>query len=332
MKILLVGAAGAIARSLARRLQADGHDVVGIDRRPWAASPIEFHQVDVRKRGAEEVFRKLRPDAVVHTATVTSLVVPGAEERSQINVAGTRAVFDYARAYGVEHCIFVGRHTFYGAGDESPLFHTEDEPPMALNRFPELADLVAADLYAGTALWRFPELTTSVLRACYTLGPSGHGTLASFLRGKRVPMVIGFDPLFQFMHEDDLVAAIVLTLEVRPRGVFNVAGPQPLPLSRVIVGVGRTPLPLPEFVVKATFGRFGLPKLPPGSLGHVKYPVVVDAGAFREHTGFSHTYDEVQTLGAYREAFPPPDDAGHAGHAERPRSPHRARSSVFKRN
>ena len=29
---------------------------------------------------------------------------------------------------------------------------------MALSTFPELADLVAADLYAGTALWRFPEL------------------------------------------------------------------------------------------------------------------------------------------------------------------------------
>ena len=87
-------------------------------------------------------------------ATVTSLVVPG-EERYQINLGGTRAVFDYARAYGVEHCVFVGRHTFYGAGPDSPLFHTEDEPPMELNRFPELADLVASDLYAATALWRF---------------------------------------------------------------------------------------------------------------------------------------------------------------------------------
>jgi UDP-glucose 4-epimerase len=236
-------------------------------------------------------------------ATVTSLMVSG-EERYQVNLGGTRAVFENSRAHGVEHCIFVGRHTFYGAGPEAPLFHTEDEPPIALNRFPELADLVAADLYAATALWRFPELATTVLRVCYTLGPSGHGTLATFLRGRRVPMVLGFDPLFQFLHEDDLAEAIVLTLEKRPRGVFNVAGPQPIPLSRLIAGTGRTPVPLPGPVILAILGRFGLPKLPPGALAHVKFPVLVDARTFRRTTGFAHLRDEVETLRAFREAFP----------------------------
>jgi UDP-glucose 4-epimerase len=303
--VLLPGASGALGRKVAERLAKDGHQVVGIDRRPWRGAPVEFHELDVRKRAAEDVFRKLRPQAVVHMATVTSLALSG-EERYQINLGGTRAVFEHSRAYGVEHCVFVGRHTFYGAGPEAPLFHTEDEPPLALNRFPELADLVAADLYAATALWRFPEVTTSVLRVCYTLGPSGHGTLASFLQGKRVPMILGFDPLFQFMHEDDVVQAIVLTLEKRPRGVFNVAGPQPLPLSRVIIGAGRTPVPMPEIAVLALLGRFGFPKLPPGALGHVKYPVVVDARAFREQTGFAQAYDEMQTLQSYREAFPRP--------------------------
>jgi UDP-glucose 4-epimerase len=302
--VLLPGASGVLGRKVALRLSGDGHQVVGIDRRPWSNAPIEFHEVDLRKRAAEDVFRRTRPQAVVHMATVTSLAVSG-EERYQINLGGTRAVFEHSRAYGVDHCIFVGRHTFYGAGPESPLFHKEDEPPLALNRFPELADLVAADLYAGTALWRFPELTTSVLRACYTLGPSGHGTLASFLRGRRVPMIIGFDPLFQFMHEDDLVQAIAATLEKRPRGVFNVAGPQPLPLSRVIVAAGRAPVPLPEIAVQAVLGRFGFPKMPPGALGHVKYPVVVDASAFRQQTGFAHAFDEVQTVQSYRDAFPP---------------------------
>ena len=283
----------------------EGHEVIGIDRRPWRNAPIEFHEVDIRKRAAEDVFRKARPNAVVHMATVTSLLLSG-EERYRINLGGTRAVFEYSRAVGVEHCVFVGRHTFYGAESDAPLFHLEDEPPFALNHFPELADLVAADLYAATALWRFPDLATTVLRVCYTLGPAGHGTLASFLQGKRVPMVLGFDPLFQFLHEDDLVAALALTLAKRPRGVFNVAGPQALPLSRVISGAGRTPVPLPEVVIRAMLGRFGLPKLPPGAVSHVKYPVVVDASAFREQTGFRHRYDEIETLRAFRQAFPRP--------------------------
>ncbi len=305
MKILIPGASGGIGRKLVRRLVEEGHEVIGIDRRPWAEAPIEFHEVDVRKRAAEDVFRKTRPHAVVHMATVTSLMVPG-EERYQINLGGTRAVFQHARAYGVEHCVFVGRHTFYGAGPDSPLLHTEDEPPLALNRFPELADLVAADLFAATSLWRFPELATTVLRICYTLGPTGQGTLASFLKGKRVPMVLGFDPLFQFMHEDDVVGAIVLTLAKRPRGVFNVAGPQPLPLSSVIVEAGRSPVHLPEVLLSGTIGRFGFPKLPPGALTHVKYPVVVDASAFREQMHFVHERDELETIASFLQSFPRP--------------------------
>ena len=305
MRVLIPGAAGAIARKLALRLVTEGHEVVGIDKRPWLNPPIEFHEVDVRKRAAEDVFRKARPEVVVHMATVTSLVVPG-EERNQINLGGTRAVFDHARAYGVGHVIFVGRHTFYGAGPDSPLFHVEDEPPQELNRFPALADLVAADLYAATALWRFPELATSVLRICYSLGPSGTGTLASFVRGKRVPMVLGFDPLFQFLHEDDVVEALVLTIGKRPRGVFNVAGPQPLPLSRVAIAAGRTPVPVPELILEGLIGRFGFPRLPRGALTHIKYPVVVDAKAFRETTGFRHKYDEIETIRSFREAFPRP--------------------------
>jgi UDP-glucose 4-epimerase len=305
LKILIPGAAGTIARKLALRLKDEGHEVIGLDRRPWFDAPIEFHEVDVRKRAAEDVFRKVRPQVVVHMATVTSLVVPG-EERYQINLGGTRAVFEYSREYGVEHCIFVGRHTFYGAGPDSPLFHKEDEPPLELNRFPELADLVAADLYAAAALWRTPELATTVLRLCYTLGPSSQGTLAGFLRGKRVPLVLGFDPLFQFLHEDDVVEALVLSITKRPRGVYNVAGPQPLPLSRVVREAGRTPVPLPEFVLSGMLGRFGFPKLPPGAISHLKYPVVVDARAFREQTGFHHKHDELETLASYREAVPVP--------------------------
>lgn len=306
MRVLIPGVSGAIGRKVADRLMGQGHEVIGIDARPWGNKPrgLELHNVDIRKRAAEDVFRRRKPEAVIHMATVTSLQIRG-EERYRINLGGTRAVFEHCATYGVKHAVFVGRHTFYGAGPDSPLFHTEDEPPMALATFPELSDLVAADLFAATALWRNPELTTAVLRICYTLGDSGHGTLATFLRGPRVPTVLGFDPLFQFLHEDDVVTAITLALEKKVRGIFNVAGPQPVPLSVIVRETGRHVLPCPEFLLNLAIGRFGLPSLPPGALGHIKYPVVVDAAAFRAATGFTHAFDEVQTMRAFREAFPP---------------------------
>lgn len=307
MKVLVPGLGGRLGRMLAEKLVAVGHDVIGIDRRPFRDAPagVEVHELDIRKRAAEDVFRRVRPDAVIHMATVTHLVVQS-EDRYRINLGGTRAVFEHSKAYGVKHVVFVGRHTYYGAAADSPLFHVEDEPPMGLSSFPELADLVAADLYAGSALWRYPEFTTTVLRFVYTLGRTGHGTLATFLRGSRVPTILGYDPLFHFMHEEDHVAALALALDKRPRGVFNVAGPQPVPLSVVIRETGRTNVPLPEIVFHAALGRFGLPKLPPGALEHIKYPVTVDGSAFRAATGFQHAIDEKGAMRAYRDAFPRP--------------------------
>jgi len=301
MRILIAGIAGKVARLVAEHLLADGHEVVGIDRRVWAGAPaaIQQHQVDIRKRAAEDVFRKHRPEGVIHMATVTHLT-ERSEDRYRINLQGTRAVFDHATAYGARAVVFVGRHTYYGASAESPLYHKEDDPPMAMSSFAELADLVAADLYAGTALWRFPQIKTSILRLCYTLGPARTGTLATFLAGPRVPTVLGFDPLFQFIHEKDAALAVSLALEKQLFGVYNVAGPSPLPLSLLIKLTGRKTIPVPETLFRLALGRFGLPRLPPGALDHVKFPVVIDASAFREATGFQHQYDEDRTMSEFR--------------------------------
>lgn len=305
MKILIPGISGALGRRLAVQLLAKGHEVAGIDIRPWPDAPaaIQLHPFDIRKRAAEDVFRRWRPQVVVHLATVTSFVVSGSE-RYRINLGGTRAVFDHCNQYGVEHAVFVGRHTFYGAGPDAPLYHTEDEPPQELARYPELADLVAADLFAATALWRYPQLTTTVLRLCYTLGPSGSGTLAMFLRGRVVPLILGFDPLFQFIHEEDAATAVTASIEARMRGIFNVAGPPPLPLSVVAHETGRSVLPLPEFILSRLVGRAGLPKLPPGALAHIKFPIVMDDSAFRKATGFHPAHDEIATLHAFAQQFP----------------------------
>ena len=301
MKILITGISGTLARGVAYRLTRHGHTVLGIDKRPWPDTPqgVEMHQADIRKRPAEDVFRTARPDALVHMATLTHFTA-GTEERYRINLGGTRKLFDYCHKYGVSQAIFVGRHTIYGATPDSPLYHTEDEPPLAGAAFKELADLVAADLYAGTALWRWPEMNTAVLRLCYFLGPSRRGTLASFLSKPKVPLVLGFDPLFQFMHEWDAEEAITLAIEHKLRGVFNVAGPPPVPLTTLCKAAGRKPVQIPEFLYSRTVGRFGFPNLPDDAVNHIKYPIVIDNKAFVNATGFEAKYTAKQTMEGFR--------------------------------
>lgn len=302
MRTVVTGVSGRLGRIIAEQLVSAGHEVIGIDIRPWPEAPkgVEVLPLDLRKRAAEEVFRSREPTALVHMATVAHLHASDYEAH-RLSLGGTQAALEYCHHYGVKQAVVVGRHTYYGATPDSPLYHKEDEPPMVSEVFPELADLIAADLFAGSALWRYKSFHTAVLRLCYTLGPSRHGTLADFLRGPKVPTVMGFDPLFQFMHEADAARAVRLAVEQQLHGVFNVAGPNPLPLSTLIEEAGREPVAVPDRWFSLLLGRFGLPKLPPGAKNHLKYPIVIDDTAFRKATSFQHQYDEYDTLQAFSE-------------------------------
>lgn len=303
MKVLITGAAGRFGRLIAERLANAGHAVVGVDTREWKDAPpgVTLFQADVRKRPAEDVFRAQRPDVLIHLATTSQLQRFGSRQ-PRMSLAATKAVVDYCDRYGVRQAVFVSRHSYYGASAEAPLYHREDDPPIASEEFSELADLVASDLFAGSTLWRYPKIETAVLRFCYTLGPSRHGTLAEYLRGPKVPTVLGFDPLFQFMHEADAARALELAVMARLTGVFNVAGPGPLPLSTIIEETGRQNLPVPEPLFHFMGGKFGLPKLPRGIVPHLKFPVVVDSSSFRQRTGFVAELDEYDAMASFRGA------------------------------
>jgi UDP-glucose 4-epimerase len=121
------------------------------------------------------------------------------------------------------------------------------------------------------------------------LGRYVHSMAARFLRQKRVPVVLGFNPMMQFIHEEDLTEAIAVTLEQGLQGVFNVVGAGEVPVRTAIEEVGGTAIPVPEFVLRRTFDAlFGLGMLPfpSGMLDYLKYPVTLSGQRFVEATNF----------------------------------------------
>jgi UDP-glucose 4-epimerase len=112
-------------------------------------------------------------------------------------------------------------------------------------------------------------------------------------------MISGFDPLYQFMHEDDAARAVCAAVARRLRGVFNVAGPRPLPLSMLIREAGRGVVAVPETILPFLLGKFGLPKLPRGAINHLKYSLVVDSTAFASQAEFEYQFDEYATIRSF---------------------------------
>lgn len=298
-RVVITGASGSFGRVAARWLASRGHAVTAVDLHDDAALPqgVEFHRLDVRKRGFEDLVRRVRPDALIHLAMVRRFG-KRAEERHRINFEGTAKVFEVGRHAGVKKMIFVSRATVYGALPDQPQFVTEEHPPAAGRTFPEIQDLVAADLYVSGMLWRHPGVETVLLRPVNVLGPTVQTLLNRYLGRRRVFTVLGFDPIQQVLHEDDLGLAFEHALAPGVRGVFNVTGPGEVPLHVLIEEAGASAIPIPEALIALVKGRLGFPEIPKGALEYLKYPCTVDGTRFREVAGFAPAHGLVETLRA----------------------------------
>jgi UDP-glucose 4-epimerase len=128
-----------------------------------------------------------------------------------------------------------------------------------------------------------------VLRPVNVLGFYVHSMIGQYLRERWVPTAMGFDPMMQFIHEEDVGEAIALALEHGLQGVFNVVGPGEVPLHTAIRECGGRALPLPEPLMRPMFARlfrYGMIPYPPGAIDYLKFPITLSGARFVEATRF----------------------------------------------
>jgi UDP-glucose 4-epimerase len=89
-----------------------------------------------------------------------------------------------------------------------------------------------------------PETLMTVLRFPSIVGPTVDSPMTRYLRQNPTPVLMGFDPLLQLIHENDVVEALAYSIFHDVPGVFNVAAEGILPLSKILALVGRFPLPI----------------------------------------------------------------------------------------
>jgi UDP-glucose 4-epimerase len=211
-------------------------------------------------------------------------------------------VLQLGRLHGIQRIVVASHASVYGALPDNPLFMTEDAPPRVGRSFPEMQDLVTADLLATTSMWKHPELSVVVLRPVHAVGPTARGALTAMLRRDLFPMVLGYDPMVQVIHELDLADAFAMSIEPRvERGVYNVTGPGELPLSVLAREAGARPMPVPEMALKLLPGHLGLPRVRAGAIDFLKHPCLIDGSHFRELSGFVPQHDLRETARSARQ-------------------------------
>lgn len=298
--VLVTGVCGRLGKRVARVLHRE-MPVLGVDRRPFADRPadVEHYELDLRRKKLKDVFRANRVRAVVHLGVMHDPRISSAEHHAW-NIGGLVKLLDYVAQFKVPKLVVLSSANVYGPQPENPQFLGEESPLLAAARFSEMRDLVAVDNMAQSFFWRHPATETVILRPAHILG-TVRNAASNFLRLDPVPTLMGFDPMVQLVHERDVAQAIRLALEPGKRGIYNLAGPDPLPLSRAISMLGKRRVPIPytlgKFALKRMFS-LRLSSFPEPELDHIRYVCMVDDRRARRELGYAPSMDLLSTLRA----------------------------------
>lgn len=287
--VLVTGICGRLGKRVARRLHREVR-VIGIDRRPFPDRPrdVEHLQFDLRRKKTRDIFRAEQIQAVVHLGIMHDPRV-SAEMHHDWNVVGFQKILEYAAAYRVPKVVVLSSANAYGPRPDNAQFLPEDSPLLGGASFSDIRDLIEVDMLTQSFFWKHPETETVILRPVHILG-SVRNAASNYLRLQTPPTVLGFDPMIQVIHEDDVVRAIELALRPGVRGIFNIAGPPPLPLSRVLGMLERQRLPVPYSLLRPVIDRMfrmHLTSFPAPELDHIRYVCMVDDSRARQVLGFS---------------------------------------------
>ena len=296
--IVVTGIVGRLGKAVCRALHRR-YPVVGVDRRDFPDKPrdVVHHQFDLRRKKMRDVFRAGGVRAVVHLGVMHDPRASAGEHHSW-NVVGFAKMLEYMAQYGVSKLVVLSSANVYGPRPDNPQFITEEAPLLGSQEFSEIRDLIEVDMLAQSFFWRNASCETVILRPTHILGHVRNAP-SNYLRLPVVPTLLGFDPMVQVIHEDDVCNAIERALAPGVRGIFNVAGPDPAPLSHLLRILGRTRLPLPHPVARAMLEelfRARLSSFPAPELDHIRYQCMVDDRRARAAMGYAPRHDLTRTV------------------------------------
>lgn len=306
--LAITGAFGYIGSRILRRLARSEAfaRVVCLDVRD-AEVPLperfEAHRCDIREGDRlRDLLARSGADTLLHLAFIAN---PTRDERMEyeVDVLGTRNLLYAAEALGIRRLVAASSDTVYGFFEGTPDHLPEDAPlrPTPGFRYAENKVTVEGMIEAFSA--RSPFCEVAVLRPCIVMGPNMDNALSRALQQPALLCVRGYDPIMQFIHEDDVAEAFFLALTRPVRGAYNLAADEGIRFSEMARILDKPRIPLPaQLVYPLVEGLYRIGVLPYGSsqLDYIRYPLSVGTEKIRRELGFSPRYTSQDTLALFR--------------------------------
>lgn len=292
--------------------------VVGMARRPFDPlahgwRKIEYRQGDILDRAAVEALVD-GADVVVHLAFA---IVAGHGESREVNLIGSRNVFELAAAAGAGRLVYTSSVAAYGFHADAPSPLTEEVPVRGTERHPYSMHKAEVEAELAEAL-AGSRTDAYVFRPCIVAGPQAPLLLELvplLAIGRRLPGPLRWalakapalrpvlpDPgvPFQLVHHDDVAAALCAAVvgEGEP-GPYNLAGPGKLTIADLARELGWHSVPVPHLAVGAAAEMVArLPLLPDEAtwIEAVRRPVTMDVSRARGKLGWEPRHGARETL------------------------------------
>jgi UDP-glucose 4-epimerase len=298
--IAITGADAFLGRNLIGLLEDDDRvgRILAIDVKnpPTAGAKTRFYKVDLTQPSVDarlaEILSAESVDTFLHMAFLASPTHASAWAH-ELESIGTLHVLNACRARPVRKFVLWSQTLLYGASPSNPNFLTEDAPLRANPESRFLRDKIDVEQAVARFAVQMPGSVVTVLRLAPILGPTVHNYLTRYLGRRVVPTLAGFDPLVQFLHEVDALAAFKRAIHRDAPGVFNIVGDGVLPLSTVIRLAGRTNLPVPHplaYPITRAAWAAQLSEAPPPFLDYLRWLCVADGDRARQHLQFEPTF------------------------------------------
>lgn len=322
LTVAVTGPTGEIGIALLRALErcAAVTEVHAMARRPFDAparglGKTRYVQGDVLDREAVERL-VVGADVVVHLA----FIIFGSPAQSrEINLTGSRNVFEATAAAGAERLVYTSSVAAYGFHEDNPQPLHEDLGPAGTEEFyysAQKAELEATLLesLAGSGVEAY------VFRPCIVGGPDSPALVANvpYLGTPAVlpkvlraiidkipqpgPVLLDPGTRLQIVHADDVADALVIAVEGgQEPGYYNLAADGEFTMRELADELGWLCLPVPDVAVDLTAEMVKrVPGLPSQTawIQTVRVPVVMDTSRAKEVLGWAPRHDVVDTLRA----------------------------------
>lgn len=257
LKVLITGGAGFIGSATAKALMDRGDTPVLIDNFNDYYDPrlkearikkylkdykgkFQLYRGDIRDvKFLERVFKRERPDKVVHLAAMAgvrnSLKNPALY--TEVNVLGTTHLLDLSVKYGIKNFLYASSSSVYGNNTKLPFSESD---PVDTPISPYAATKKATELLAHVYS-HIHGLPTTGLRFFTVYGPWGRPDMALFdftraILADETIKVYNFGNMTRnFTYVDDIVSGILTVLDTNlPCSVMNIGGDREEKLTRFI--------------------------------------------------------------------------------------------------